>query len=195
MMTSCPDCRLLYLSDLPEDIARHQEVHARWEELTLPVHCPSLLGSGNDQASALLVDHGSPLWKHEHMHRCARAFNHEMSYNSVPWPDPHTEHIDLLSPVREGQLISDSGGKVLGAACFELGGPLNDGERFWLLKWVWLAPSERRQGHLRTRWADWVSRYREILPEHPISGAMKGFLQRIDWTIPGVDRDVWLNLS
>lgn len=198
MLTVCPDCRFTYVSDLPEDIAKHQERHARWQELTLPVHCPSLLGLGVGSAGALLVENGSPLWKHEHMYRCARAFKHEMRFDYVPWPDPHFEKIELSNPVREGQLIGDSEGRVFGAGCFELCGPIDDGEKFWKLKWVWVAPSERRNGRLRDRWSDWVSRYGEILPEHPISNAMKGFLRQIDWTPPpsairrGLDREAWL---
>lgn len=195
MLTQCPNCQFTYVSDVPADILAHKEAHARWEEPTLPVHCPSLHALRNDLASALLVNHGAPLWKHKHMYRCARAFNHEMHFNSVPWPDPDIEKIDLSSPVRrEGQLIGDSEGKVFGAACFELGFLASNGQKYWWLNWVWLAPSERRQGHLMARWGDWISRYGQIAPAPPISDAMKTFLQRIDWKFPGIDRDAILKL-
>ncbi len=193
-MTKCAECGCYYVADLPEEIERHRIRHALWEEMRQPADCPSLQAVASDLNSALLVAQGSPTWKHEHMHRCASALKQEMGYDFVPWPDPHRGKIDLSNPVREGHLFGDDHGSVYGAACFELGVPGGNGIRYWWLKWVWLAPSKRRQGHLMARWGYWMSRYGLIAPDPPISDAMKAFLQRIDWTFPGIDRDAVLKL-
>lgn len=92
--TYCPDCRLRFCPELKEDVALHQVRQANWEALALPIHCSSLLPELDSGATeSFLVGQALPIWKHEHMRRCAEAFNQEMGFNSVPWPDPHTEQL------------------------------------------------------------------------------------------------------
>lgn len=185
-VVKCPDCRLVYVTDLQEDIAKHQEVHLRWEAMTHSVFCPSLLAAIHSEVSPFSVTHSSPAWKHAHMYRCARAFKHETRNDYVPWPEEDLKELHI-----EGQLIGDYKGNVFGAASFK-----PSLQNYWELNWVWIAPSERGKGHLKLQWTKWMRQYGEILPSPPVSKPMSKFLLGINWSLPSslshIDRDVWI---
>lgn len=54
----------------------------------------------------------------------------------------------------------------------------------WSVEWAWIHPYKRRSGVLKKAWPFIVEMFPNIWVSHPLSDAMKGFLQKIGYTNP-----------
>ena len=164
---TCPDCGLLYESGYKPDEHEHRIFHRKTVTTLRPVPSKAIKKALKEDPESVWVTERSPYWLRIAVHRRAKAFKREMSFDFTQW-DP-TSDGDAI-----GFLFVDDDHRIVGASCFRPQNAEADGRM--RLDWVWIAPNERRKGWLTKNWQRFVGRFGEFDIERPISDEMQNFL-------------------
>lgn len=160
----CPDCGFGYIPGLPSNLREHRKRHALWGHANHPKPNPALVGLGP------FVPVSGKL--NVCLYEIARALAQENRYDFVPWSKKGTDKA-------QGYLIVDEVGRAIGGFAVHPW-DYEEGERKadWLLSWIFVATSYRRQGWLKRTWAMLEERYDRILPEPPFTREARAFFQQ-----------------
>lgn len=171
--TKCQICGLEWYKGDPESSLYHRKEHKRRLSLLKPEPIPKMiLELQKDETLAELVTYKSPLWKHKEMYYRALEFKSEFHYSFTQWSKEGREDVDA-----HGFLITGEQGKIVGACAFQ-NRLQKDNSYRWGLQWIWICPDERGKGHLSKRWKMYRERFGDFHVEHPVSDAMKAFLEK-----------------
>ncbi|WP_312345263.1 hypothetical protein [Chryseobacterium binzhouense] len=169
-IVECEDCGLQWEKGNPSSSYNHRREHKKRMQYLNPKPLPKMLKEIEEGLEFELVNHLSPVWKHNQMLLRARAFKQELHFDFLQW---HYRKRSCNSDV-EGYLFTSQQGSILGACCFRFK-KVSDNYR-WILDWVWVCPQERRSGILESRWANFKAKYGDFFVTPPISESMQEFL-------------------
>jgi GNAT superfamily N-acetyltransferase len=151
----------------PDHLARHRE----WLTVAYPKKDPRLA------AGDLIVRYRSPRWQHKLVYARAIWFRREFHYDFVQW-SPTGKDLEDDEHDRDHQaivLVEDSRPLGVAAFCYTF---WDDAPACWCLRFIWVAPSARRQGLVSRRWSQWRKTYGAFHIEHPWSEAMEAFIRK-----------------
>jgi len=166
----CEDCGIRWEKGNPSSSYSHRREHKKKMQYINPKPLPKMLKEIEEELEFELVNHLSPIWKHNQMLLRARAFKKELHFDFLQW---HYRKGSCNSDV-EGYLFTSEQGSIVGACCFRFK-KVSDNFR-WVLDWVWVCPTERRSGILESRWSNFKAKYGDFFVTPPISGSMQEFL-------------------
>lgn len=164
----CLQCGDAWFRGDPDSSASHRRTHRRRMAVLEPQPNERVLSEMAANTFSEHVDWRSPEWRHREMTTRASSFRREQGYDFTQWGLPETD------TDAHGFLFTNSDGRIVGACAFRLRQYEGRPER-WGLQWVWVAPSHRRTGVLRSRWAAMRQRFHDFDIEAPVSPAMQSF--------------------
>ncbi|WP_143291547.1 hypothetical protein [Burkholderia pseudomallei] len=168
----CLECGQIYYRGDPESSAAHRGEHRSRMWYLDPRPHPRLRGTERAHPYSIPVDASSPKWMHREMYDRASAFRREFGYDFIQWGSS----TGCDDPDAQGFLFCDAAGAIVGACAFWLSRDTEESR--WALKWVWICPRHRRDGHLSFHWNSFRTRFGDFHVESPVSEAMRAFLAK-----------------
>lgn len=172
--TLCAACGYRWQRGDPDSSAAHRREHARRMPFLDPAPDPNMLAARLAEDDPELVDWRSAQWKQDAMDDRAQLFRQETHYSFVGWGAKPEQDIKA-----KGYLFTREDGAIVGACAFRWREYL-DAPAAWALQWVWVCPSARRQGMLRSRWSKFRELYGDFEIEPPVSDDMQAFVRAVD---------------
>lgn len=171
----CDYCGFGYLPCSRIDRQAHRRVHRNVELLLEPrpnkLFAARLLAGSDGER----VGPDQPLWMHREVLRRASRFRSDFGYDFIQWPGSGTEK---ASSDWRGHLIpAAQDGTIAGACAFNRRPEADQYGSEWAMAWIWLAPSYRRLGLVRERWAKYLELYGDFWIERPLSHEMEAFIK------------------
>ena len=157
---ACPVCGFSYVKELPEDRRHHSSFHARMLSVFEPKPNKALAKCHAKFERYVPLTSQSPTWMNRRLYWIARVLHRENNYDFVMWTESGCDG--------QGFILTDSDGRALGG-CAVQWGEWSDVPACWVLQWIWIAPSYRRQGLLRDTWSMLTAKYDGIVPGPPYS--------------------------
>lgn len=170
----CEGCGYRWQRGDPDSSAAHRREHARRMPFLDPSPDPNMLAARLAEADPELVDWRSPQWKQDAMDDRAQLFRQETHYSFVGWGAKAEQDTKA-----KGYLLTREDGAIVGACAFRWR-EYRDAPEAWALQWVWVCPSARRQGVLRSRWPKFRELYGDFAIEEPVSSDMQAFVRAVD---------------
>lgn len=170
---TCSICGLQWQEGDPESSLLHKRQHEKRLLYLQPEPLPEMIKEIQRSLDYELVTKHSPLWKHREMYLRAKGFKREMQFDFFQWPKPSSD--STLKTTATGILFTETSGRIVGACSFI---PIQEGSvlLYWLLDWAWIAPTERRKGHLTARWSMFKKKFGKFMISSPVSEEMQSFL-------------------
>lgn len=168
----CPQCAQNWWRGDQESSAMHRRIHRERMAVLQPRPNERVKTLIADGESSLHVDWQSPKWLHQEMYVRASAFRREMGYDFMQWDCPERDRD------AHGFLFLNKTGAILGACAFRLRN-YGIGSDRWGLQWIWIAPTYRRRGILRSHWPALRGQFGDFEIEPPVSDAMQSFTRKV----------------
>ncbi len=176
-LSLCEQCGVQWHKGDPDSSSSHRLEHKRRMKYLAPGPTQEMVEERKSNNDYELVTSKSPKWKHKEMYLRALAFKREFHYDFVQWQSEKGDR----DPFVQGFLFTDTLGAIVGACSFRTRNrAMLDGQ--WKLDWIWICPSERRKGHLTSRWAMFRNRFGDFSLTFPVSEDMKAFLKKYEDT-------------
>lgn len=169
---ACPVCGLSYVMDSPDDQRTHRAYHREVVETFEPRPVPTLAELHAEYGTFIPVRAWSPIWLRKRLYRIGLMFKRELGFDFQP--------CDLSYDPGYGYILTDADGRAIGG-CMARWKIYEDAPPNWVLAWIWIVPSHRRNGLMKQAWETVKSEYEGIEPDPPFSrAAAKFFRYRVD---------------
>ena len=172
--TICPDCGLTWYRGDPDSSANHGREHRERMVYLDPAPDPNMVVALRTEADPERVTSRSPAWKQDGLDARARLFRQETHYSFVGWGAAYEKDHNA-----QGILMTRPDGAIIGAVVFRWR-EYSDAPAAWALQWVWVCPTARRSGVLRTRWPAFRVEFGDFVVEGPLSRDMQAFLHAVE---------------
>jgi hypothetical protein len=173
----CPVCGLEYVSECEEDRREHRVRHRKILQVYEPKPMPALAALYGEHGAFVPVTRRTPQPLRLRLEGMAMMFKRELGFDFPPYRAG--ENDDDRKPSHH-RLIATQDGRAIGGFSVRWR-EYTDAPTMWVLAWIWVVPSERRQGHMRRAWAMLKSKFPVIEPDPPYSyPTAKFFVSRED---------------
>jgi hypothetical protein len=162
---------MLYVKELPEDRRIHRVFHRRVVDVFEPKPSITLakLYSRHGQLVPVRWDSLRPVRRR--LASISRVFKREFGCD-------FTMYSETGDPA-DGYLIAEPDGRAVGGFVVRWI-QFSNAPAQWILSWVWIAPSHRRCGLMRTAWLMVKDKYSGIDPDPPFSRSAAQFFANRD---------------
>jgi hypothetical protein len=169
----CKICGYEWYRGDPDSSALHRRVHKKRLAYLEPEPLPEFVSEKDNAKDAELVTTVSPKWKHREIYRRAVAFKREFAYDFIQWQSAKGDDDAHV----HGFLLASEKNVIAGACAFRK--REDQGQSWWTLQWIWIAPKFRRSGILSRYWPEFRERFGDFHVEAPVSEAMQAFLENV----------------
>lgn len=171
----CTYCGFGYLASSRNDRIAHRSIHRATERVLDPAPNKLFAGKIMDGQAGEQVGPLQPQWMHREVFRRAARFREDFGYDFIQWPGNGT--VKATADWRGHLIPAGRDGTIAGACAFNRRPEADQYGSEWALAWIWLAPSYRRQGLVRDRWAQYLDLYGDFWIERPLSSEMEAFVR------------------
>jgi hypothetical protein len=169
---SCPVCNMTYVRAEPQDRLFHRSYHRDIVNVFEPKPSTTLAKQYGRHGQLVPVRQDSPQTLRRRLANISRVFKKEFGADFPMYEE--------TGDPGDGYLVTEPDGRAIGGLVVRWI-EFSNAPAQWTLSWVWIVPSHRRRGLMKSAWLIVRNKYPSIDPDPPFSkGAAQFFASRDD---------------